>query len=277
MKKLAALLLLVPLAFPLFADDDEPEKELRKTMTENLGGDPAFRRVGPFLLGGPLDEDAMDRMEGTVTRCSGMLKKQYFDKDPEGLLAVYLLPTGDSYNAFCLKYLGEKSGTPYGFYLPGRRALVMNIGTGSGTLVHEMTHALMEPDFPKCPCWFSEGFASLFEQSSTSTGKIRGLENWRLPLLQRAIGDGSVPTWEKLCGYVGRDFYGDGSGLRYAAARYLCFYLQEKGLLEAYYEKFRDGVADDAGGYKTLVALLDKPVEEVEKEWREWVKGLKFE
>jgi len=78
--------------------------------------------------------------------------------------------------------------------------------------VHEMTHALIEFDFPKVPCWFNEGFASLFEQCSTAGGKIRGLVNWRLPLLQRAIGDKSVLTWKKLCEYTGRDFYGTGRG-----------------------------------------------------------------
>ncbi|MCC6739584.1 MAG: hypothetical protein IT452_11120, partial [Planctomycetia bacterium] len=149
------------------------------------------------------------------------------------------------------------------------------IGTGSGTLVHEMAHALMEADFPKAPAWFNEGLASLFEQSTTADGKIRGLVNWRLPVLQEALKDGSFMKWKKLTGYAGADFYGDGSGLRYATARYLCLWLQEKGKLEAFYEKFRDGFEKDPSGWEALSAVLDGKPEEAETEWREWAKELK--
>ena len=37
----------------------------------------------------------------------------------------------------------------------------MNIGTGGGTLVHELTHSLIAFDFPHVPDWFNEGLASL--------------------------------------------------------------------------------------------------------------------
>ena len=127
------------------------------------------------------------------------------------------------------------------------------------------------------PTWFNEGLASLFEQCSTSGGKIRGLENWRLPILKRGIKDGSVLTWKKLTAYTGREFYGDGSGLRYAEARYLCMYLQEKGLLETFYKKLRDGIEKDGMGYETLTGLFEKPVEEVEKDYQAWVGTLKFD
>ena len=274
MKRLA-FALAVLLALPLIADDEEDA--LRKDMEKAIGEGAAFRRVGPFLVAGKMPEGDLDDVEGTITRCHKALEKQFFDKDADRLLAVYLFPTADKYDAFCISYMGERSTSKYGFYLPGRHALVMNIGTGTGTLVHEMTHALIEFDFPKVPCWFNEGFASLFEQCSTAGGKIRGLVNWRLPLLQRAIGDKSVLTWKKLCEYTGRDFYGDGSGLRYAEARYLCMWLQEKGLLEGFYEKFRGAQEKDASGYETLAGLFDKPIEEVEAEWREWVAGLKWE
>ncbi|KAF0244976.1 MAG: hypothetical protein FD180_2016 [Planctomycetota bacterium] len=253
----------------------EKETKLRADMEEIIGADAEFKRTGPFLVAGHLGTAEMERCVGTVERSRKALHKQFFDKEPDVLYAVYLLPDHDKYDAFCMKFLGEHPSSKYGFYLPSRKSLVMNIGTGSGTLVHEMTHALMEADFPKVPTWFNEGLASLFEQCTTEDGKIIGLVNWRLPILQSALKDGSVIEWKKLVEFTGASFYGDGSGLRYAEARYLCLWLQEKGKLETYYEKIRDGVEKDPKGLEALSAVLDGKMEEAEKEWREWAKGLK--
>jgi len=63
----------------------------------------------------------------------------------------------------------------------------MNIATGGGTLVHEMTHALMAPDFPQAPIWISEGLASLYEQCRVEKQSLKGDPNWRLPELKRAL------------------------------------------------------------------------------------------
>jgi hypothetical protein len=52
-------------------------------------------------------------------------------------------------------------------------------------------------------------------------------------------------------------FYHSNTG--YAQARYLCFYLQEKGLLHRYYDGSSAGVAADPTGYKTLVRVLGNP------------------
>ncbi len=261
---------------PVRADDEKDrEAKLRSDMEDHIGADADFRRAGPFLVAGHLDADQMESCVGTVERCRKALHEQFFDKEPEALFAVYLLPNHDKYDAFCLEFMGDHPSSKYGFYLPSRRSLVMNIGTGTGTLVHEMAHALMEADFPKVPTWFNEGLASLFEQSTTEGGKIKGLVNWRLPILQAALKDGSFLEWSKLVEYTGGSFYGDGSGLRYATARYLCLWLQEKGKLEAFYEKIRDGIDKDAKGWEALSAILDGKVEDAEKEWREWAKGLK--
>ena len=68
-------------------------------------------------------------------------------------------------------------------------------------------------------------------------------------------------------------FYASASG--YGQARYLCLYLQEKGLLHRFYDQFRAGVAADPTGYKTLVAVLGNPdMPRLEKEWQAWVLAL---
>ena len=70
-----------------------------------------------------------------------------------------------SYNHYADKLFGEDGISIYGYYKPQLRTLVMNISTGGGTLVHEIVHPFMATNFPKCPSWFNEGLASLYEQA----------------------------------------------------------------------------------------------------------------
>src|SRR5258708_27075413 len=115
--------------------------------------------------------------------------------------------------------------------------MFMKVGTGTGTVVHELTHALIAPDFPDVPSWFNEGLASLYEQCSLGRDTITGHENWRLPALQKAI---KAETLRPLAELIeDPQFYRDDLvGLNYAEARYLMFYLQEKGQLVRYYKEF---------------------------------------
>ena len=71
-------------------------------------------------------------------------------------------------------------------------------------------------------------------------------------------------------------FYGAGSGLNYAVARYLCYDLQEKGLLERVYKEFRRDREKDPSGRKTLERLLGATLARYEPGWRERTLALRF-
>ncbi len=73
---------------------------------------------------------------------------------------VWLFTDEKPYAEHSLRIYGDKDVSVYGYYKPDKRVLVMNIGTGGGTLVHELTHALAAFDFPGQPDWFNEGLAS---------------------------------------------------------------------------------------------------------------------
>lgn len=153
----------------------------------------------------------------------------------------------------------------------------MNIATGGGTLVHEIVHPYIEANFPGCPAWFNEGLGSLYEQSAERDGHIVGLTNWRLGGLQRAIRRGAVPTIRGLLSTSADQFYGDDTGVHYAMARYLLYYLQERELLRSYYRDFVARRASDPGGYQTLVSLLgDPPMAQFQKQWEAYVLALRF-
>lgn len=81
--------------------------------------------------------------------------------------------------------------------------MLMNINTGTGTLVHEMTHALVRYDFPDIPSWFNEGLGSLYERCSLNNKTILGYVNWRLPSLQDAIADKSYTPLASLVKLTG--------------------------------------------------------------------------
>ena len=167
--------------------------------------------------------------------------------------------------------------TQFGFYSDKHNALIMNIATGGGTLVHEIVHPFMSANFPKCPPWFNEGLASLFEQCREKDGHIHGLTNWRLEGLQKDIRAGKVSSFKDLTSTNEFTFYNKAGNDNYAQARYLCYYLQQKNLLRKYYHQFRANRKTDPTGYKTLKNILGtNDMEKFQKKWEAFVLKLNF-
>lgn len=232
----------------------------------------------PFVVIG--DESASrvrSRAEQTVKWATDRLKKQYFDKDPDRILEIWLFKDESSYEKNALRLFNSKPSTPYGYYSPSNNALVMNIATGGGTLVHEIVHPFVEVNFPKCPSWFNEGLGSLYEQSNSRDDKIVGMTNWRLAGLQRSIKADRVPSFATLCSTTTKQFYNEDPGTNYSQARYLCYYLQENDLLGKYYHAFVANHKTDPTGYKTLQQVLGtKDMDAFKKTWQAYVMELRF-
>ncbi len=231
----------------------------------------------PFVVVGDggraaVEEDA----RGTVRWAVTLLKRDYFKQDPKEILDIWLFKDSASYTKHATSLFGGKPSTPYGYYSPAHKSLVMNIETGGGTLVHEIVHPFVEANFPDCPPWLNEGLGSLYEQSGEQDGHIVGYTNWRLPGLQRAIRRGGLTSFQKLLALDGRAFYDDDpQGTNYAQARYLCYYLQERGLLTRFYRDFYNNRAADPTGYDTLKKVLNEPdMEAFQKRWETFVLGL---
>ena len=277
------LIVSVPLA-AISADetgftDAEFERHVAKLQTR-LPEDEEFHVFiqKPFVVIGNDKPHRVKRWaEGTVKWSVDRLKKRYFTKDPNHIVNIWLFKDKRSYEKYCEEIVGYKPHTPFGFYSSTRRVLVMNISTGGGTLVHEIVHPFIESNFPKCPSWFNEGLASLYEQSMDKDGVIWGKTNWRLRGLHGAIDDDSLPSTKQLTATTTEEFYNGTRGDNYAQARYLCYYLQEKGLLQDYYRAFCKNVSDDPTGYKTLRKVLGNPdMGDFDKEWKKFCLGLRF-
>jgi hypothetical protein len=232
----------------------------------------------PFVIAG---DAPLDRIEGyrdhTILAATRCLQKQFFERHPTDPILILLFETEKPYRRLAKKWFDDSNVAYYGYFRHDN-VMMMNVGTGGGTLVHELTHALIKPDFPAVPSWFNEGLASLYEQCQFGRDdSIRGLENWRLPALQKAIKDDKLRPLKELVADP-RFYREDLVGLNYAQARYVMFYLQEKGLLQKFYRAFRDGAKDDATGLATLKSVIGPAsLDDFEREWAKWVLGLRFE
>ncbi len=233
----------------------------------------------PFVVIGdePL-ETVKARAQRTVEWAVRRLKQAYFAKDPERILDIYLFKDKASYEKHCRRMFGITPHTPFGFYSDSQGALIMNIATGGGTLVHEIVHPFVEANFPQCPAWFNEGLGSLYEQCGEDrSGRIVGRTNWRLAGLQNAIRARSVPSFKTLTHTTTHQFYRQDPGTNYAQARYLCYYLQQRGLLRKYYHAFVKNAANDPTGYKTLGEMLNvKDWDQFKQDWEKWVLALRY-
>jgi len=217
-----------------------------------------------------------ERAQSTIKWAVEKLKQDFFAKDPSLILDIWLFKDAESYNKHTRLIFNDKPTTPYGYYSSSHKAVIMNIATGGGTLVHELVHPMIEANFPDCPAWLNEGLGSLYEQCDERDGHIYGLVNWRLPGLQEAIKAGTVKSFKTLTSLNANDFYNDDRGVNYAESRYLCYYLQEKGLLVSFYRRFHTQQKKDPTGYQTLVTVLGTPnMERFQKDWEKFVIGLR--
>ena len=232
----------------------------------------------PFVvIGDERPEVVRWRSRRTVRWAVDLLKRSYFERDPAEILDIWLFKDKDSYEKHAAKLFRSKPTTPYGYFSREDRALVMNIATGGGTLVHEIVHPFVAANFPKCPAWFNEGLGSLYEQCTERDGRIHGETNWRLAGLQEAIRQKRVASFKKLCSTTTAEFYEHDRGTNYAQARYLCYYLQEHGLLERFYHRLRARHAVDPTGHGTLKEVLGRAdMDSFQRDWEWYVLKLRF-
>lgn len=210
-----------------------------------------------FVLGGDVSERELESLyQGTILPTARALNVQYFDQTPEWPISILLCSSDSSYRQ-CQQCLGERERNDYsGIYSRADHRIVINLATGEGTLAHELTHALAHADFPSMPEWFDEGLASLHEECVFSENGLRlvGMPNWRRTPLQEALRRGQLRS---VIEFTSERFAApERAHIDYAQSRYLCLYLQERGLLEPFYRKCRSRTATDPTGIHSLCELV---------------------
>jgi hypothetical protein len=210
----------------------------------------------PFVvIGDELPATVQMRATKTVKWAVDRLKQEYFPRDPADIIDIWLFRDRASYTNNALRLFNDTPASPFGYYSAEHGALVMNIATGSGTLVHEIVHAYLRANFP-------------------------GLINWRIKGLEQSIREGKTISFQRLTAMRETAFYGGPNSTNYnayyAQSRYLCYYLQEKGLLKTFYHEFVTSVKQDPTGYETLQRVLGvNDMEAFKKQWEDFVLELR--
>jgi hypothetical protein len=247
-------------------------------LKEQLGPQCGVIVLSPLVIGGDLGrEELADWHTSTIRPAMRAMQGRYFRTAPTQPITVLLFRGEQSYNRHAQLLFGESGISIYGYYKPNVRTLLLNLETGTGTLLHELTHALMDFDFPDAPDWLNEGLASLHEQCRFRGGDgepwLEGLVNWRLDGLQEVIRQGRLRPLAALFEDAG--FRGPLEGTNYAQARYFCLYLQRQGLLEKLYRSFRDDHAGDARGLTSIGRLIpDANWQKLDQDFQRWVLAL---
>ena len=244
-------------------------------LEEELGDECRVVARSPFVLGGNLTAAELAALhEETIVPAVKAMRRCYFATEPDQVVTVLVFRDDESYDRYCHQLFGDRDISIYGYYKPAVRTLTMNLATGHGTLLHELTHALLDFDFPEVPAWFNEGLASLHEQCRFRSGDdgpwIEGLVNWRLEGLQRVIHAGRLRPMESLV--EEGDFRGALEGSNYAQARYFCMFMQQRGLLEEFYRAFRHDRRQDPRGLASLAKVFaGQTWRQVNDDFQRWV------
>jgi C-terminal processing protease CtpA/Prc/RNase P/RNase MRP subunit p29 len=199
--------------------------------------------------------------------------KNLFQNRPGQPLYIVLLNSKDT-----PKYFPQSVG---GMFSAGSNALVCGDSPAfklvrASVTVHEFTHALHFADMAarrqQHPIWLVEGLATLFESADHEDGKVAPRHNHRLTVVQEALRRERTMPWTALTRLNHMQFMINAQ-LAYAQARYMLFYMQEKGLLKKFYDEYTKGAGyqSDRTAADAYEVVFGKPLPEVENDWKKWV------
>jgi hypothetical protein len=214
-----------------------------------------------IILRGVLGKKRARRMEHLARAVQRDISRRFLtEKDKSGLPPVdlCLFASTRSYRAFVDDVFGKDyDSSDWGFYVPRRRLVVANIGASRGNLRHELTHALLDDDFPDIPAWLNEGLGSLYGSAVRTKKGFKFLVNYRLRHLRQALKAGLLPDLDELANSTRQDVYGLNSLAYYALSRYVLLYLDRRGKLEEFVQKLRQGPLTPGRQLKILKEYVD--------------------
>lgn len=228
-----------------------------------------------FVISDEEADDVMFRTKHTIDWAAKKLKEAFFRKDPD-LTCIWLFKDQESYKTCMEKWHGKTRYLPGGFFAENNNSMAMNISLGNGVVVHEMAHAYMYANFRKCPPWFHEGLASLYIRCNEESGEIRGHPDESLVEIQRSIHGKNVLPFDMLFAMRKNEFYLEWfKRCNYVQAQYICYYLQQQGLLKNFYHAFYKNHRHDPTGFKTLKKVVGyDDMRQFQKDWEEFILAL---
>lgn len=157
-----------------------------------------------------------------------------------------------------------------------KRLIAQDLGS---SFRHEFMHVLHWRDCTRRgqmhPIWVMEGLCSLVEDYDLdSAGKLVPATSWRSNTVKRMEKAGLLMPIEKLCALPREKFMTGRPLAMYAQARTLFLYLSDQGKLGAWYSKFGETFEKDPTGVAAFEAVFEKPIKQINVDYRAWVKAL---
>jgi hypothetical protein len=256
----------------------------------------------PFALAGDLSAaELQDKWQGVIQPACNVLLARYFRQLPQRPVLLLMFRSEAAYRAAAEQLFFDRNVSRFGYYKPGRQTVLVNLGAGDGPLLHELTHVLMDADFPNAPPWLQEGLATLYEacefravgerkgtdvKANTAlekpdsglgtsadqppAGRLIPVANWRIAIVQQALRNDRLPPLRQWLETA--SFGGPSEARDYAYARYLCWFLQERDVLEWHYDTLRKQTAAATRDRQTLLDLgIASDWDSLEREFHAWL------
>jgi len=160
-----------------------------------------------------------------------------------------------------------------------KRLVAQDLGA---TLRHEFFHVLHWRDNVRHgqehAIWVQEGLCSLVEDyeivGDGDDARLKPVPSWRTNIAKRLNQGGHLMTIKQIASIPREKFTGDRPLANYGQARTIFLYLYEKGKLKDWYAAYTKGFREDRTGVKAFEVAFGKPIADIEKEYKAWVRGL---
>lgn len=236
---------------------------------------------------GAIEERAFDEIRTEMASLADWANESVFPGlyDAEQLKkdawVIVVLPTRQDFGRWSFKTFGSNANNGLsmigGSYQHDHKRLVsQDLG---GSLRHEFFHALHWRDCTRRgqvhAMWVQEGLCSLVEDYDLQNGgKLVPAPSWRTNAAARMLSAANFVPLSKLVASSPQDFFGGRRLAFYAESRALFLYLWQQGKLRAWYEHYTANFREDRTGKAAIEAVLGKPLDAVEKDFRQWLRDL---
>jgi len=216
-----------------------------------------------------------------LERYLDFLAREYAIALPNHFITLYLVKNTDELSRLAEQLHGLKVGrATFGYSFRDDMSLLAAVpgGFGPGTLMHELFHLTVRSQFGDVPQWLDEGLASLYEVAAFDGDQVKGIANWRGPVLRKL--ESQRPSLRQL---IARDWFAfeqpelthslaqddfldmdrppaAAMAASLATARYFVLYLQELGKLQAIYRRLRElqpSAQPDQNVSATTITLIE--------------------
>ncbi|MFM9996281.1 MAG: PDZ domain-containing protein [Phycisphaerales bacterium] len=197
---------------------------------------------------------------------------------------VVILPTPDDFQRWSRMVFGPDAGsgmsTVGGIYShDSKRLVAMDLGA---TLRHEFFHVLHWRSCERLgqphPPWIQEGLCSLVEdyevRGSGDAATIEPVPSWRTNVAKRLARSGRLTPIKTLAAMSRESFIASRPLAQYGQARAVFLFLWQQGKLKDWYAAYTRGFKDDPTGVHAIEEVFERPMAEVEKLYRDWLKAL---